>query len=174
MKNPDSCNTLLSPVLLPPTSGAQASTSSSAIGDFNGLADQYFDFYLRFILPTEQRRASINTMPSLEDYSRAAVDAETAGLKKLQTKLEQFPKAQLPEDTAADLDLLQNQIKARLLELQDIQMWRKNPDNYSSGVTESIFVIMKRNFAPPEDRLRFGHRARTADPQGFCGGPAQP
>ena len=33
-------------------------------------------------------------------------------------------------------------------------MWRKDPNLYVGGVTESIFVIIKRSFAPPEDRLR--------------------
>src|SRR5207237_4520050 len=41
-----------------------------------------------------------------------------------------------------------------LLELEDIQMWKKDPDRYTGGVTNSIFVIMKRNYAAPEQRLR--------------------
>ena len=45
-------------------------------------------------------------------------------------------------------------IHSQLLELENIQMWKKDPDSYTSGVTDSIFLLMKRNFAPPEDRLR--------------------
>jgi hypothetical protein len=41
-----------------------------------------------------------------------------------------------------------------LLELETIQGWRKDPDTYTSGVTNGIFLLMKRNFAPPEERLR--------------------
>ena len=40
--------------------------------------------------------------------------------------------------------------------------WEKNPDIYSSGVSNAIFVIMSRNFAPPAERLKIGDRAREA------------
>src|SRR5260370_26075545 len=45
-------------------------------------------------------------------------------------------------------------IRSLLLEEDGVQMWRKNADNYSSAVTSSIFSLIKRNFAPPEERLR--------------------
>ncbi len=38
--------------------------------------------------------------------------------------------------------------------LEQIRPWEKNPDVYSSGITNSIFVIMARTFAPPEERLK--------------------
>ena len=58
----------------------------------------------------------------------------------------------LPADP--DRDLILNYIRATLLELEQVRGWEKNPDNYSSGVTNSIFVIMSRTFAPPADRLQ--------------------
>ena len=61
---------------------------------------------------------------------------------------------ELPAESAGDLEFLQSTIKARLLELQVLQMWRKDPNLYVGGATDSIFVIIKRNFAPPEERLR--------------------
>ena len=33
-------------------------------------------------------------------------------------------------------------------------MWRKDPDAYSSGITNAAYVIMKRNFAPAATRLK--------------------
>jgi hypothetical protein len=33
-------------------------------------------------------------------------------------------------------------------------MWEKNPDQYSSGLSSSAFVIMSRTYAPPEVRLK--------------------
>ena len=35
-----------------------------------------------------------------------------------------------------------------------IRPWEKNPDIYSSGVSNAVFVIMSRKFAPPAARLR--------------------
>ena len=62
--------------------------------------------------------------------------------------------SELTEDSAGDLEILTSSIRARLLELQSIQMWRKDPDLYTSVLSDSIFVIMRRNFAPPDERLR--------------------
>src|SRR5947208_10031175 len=45
-------------------------------------------------------------------------------------------------------------IHSALLEEDRVQMRRKNPDSYSGAVTSSIFSLIKRNFAPPEERLR--------------------
>jgi uncharacterized protein (DUF885 family) len=45
-------------------------------------------------------------------------------------------------------------MNARLLTLENIRPWEKNPDVYSSSITNSIFVIMARTFAPPEQRLK--------------------
>jgi len=147
------CSVLL--VLAVAVAQAQTSpTPTPTTADFDQLVDQYFDFRFQF-RPTDGTSAGFHQYDSkLEDYSRSAIDAETAGLKKLQAEMEIFPKSQLSEGSAADLDLLQSAIRARLLELESIQMWRKDPDGYSSGVSYSIFVVMQRNFAPPEDRLR--------------------
>ena len=35
-----------------------------------------------------------------------------------------------------------------------IRGWEKNPDEYSSGITNSAFVIMERPYAPANTRLR--------------------
>ena len=58
----------------------------------------------------------------------------------------------LPADP--DRDLILNYIRATLLDLEQVRTWEKNPDIYSSGVTNSIFVIMSRTFAPPGARLQ--------------------
>ena len=56
--------------------------------------------------------------------------------------------------TRGDRDLLLNSIHSTLLTLETIRPWEKNPDIYSSGITNSAFTIMERKFAPPADRLR--------------------
>src|SRR4029078_8678167 len=41
-----------------------------------------------------------------------------------------------------------------MLERQIVRGWTKNPDLYSTAVTQTAFVMINRNFAPPEVRLR--------------------
>jgi uncharacterized protein (DUF885 family) len=60
----------------------------------------------------------------------------------------------LDASVAGDREILLNNIRSQLLTLEVIRPWEKNPDNYSSGITYSIFVLMERPYAPPEVRLR--------------------
>src|SRR5438477_2286659 len=125
-----------------------------AVSDFNKLVDQYFDFYFSFH-PTEGTASGLHQYDSkLEDFSAAAQQKEVTGLKDLLAKFKAIDSAKLPADTATDLEWIISSIHSNLLELEAIQMWRKDPDHYSAGVTKSIFVIMQRNYAPVEDRLR--------------------
>ena len=79
-----------------------------------------------------------------------------------------------PPESAGDLAFLESTIKARLLELQVLQMWRKDPNLYVGDATESIFVIIKRNFAPPEDRLRSVIARERQIPARTRGRPREP
>ncbi len=133
---------------------AQAPVVSTATTDFNKLVDDYFNFYFQ-VSPSQGTAAGFHQYDNqLEDYSSAAVDREIAGSQEFLAKFTQFPKSQLPESAAADLDFLCGQIQSELLDLQQIQAWRKDPDTYTAGVSNSIFVLMSRNFASQEDRLR--------------------
>lgn len=112
------------------------------------LADRFFDQYYFPYNPTAATAAGVHTYDDrLEDYSSRGAVARIAALKSFEA---QFAKA--PAD--ADRDLLLNNIRATLLDLQLIRSREKNPDLYSSGITYSAFVIISRTFAPPETRLR--------------------
>jgi uncharacterized protein (DUF885 family) len=122
--------------------------------DFNALVDKYFDFQFE-VNPTEGTQVGFHQYDSkLEDYSAAGRQREIAGLKDYLGKFGKLDRSKLPSDSAADLDWMISSIHSQLLELETIQMWKKDPDGYTAGVTNSIFLLMKRNFAPPEQRLR--------------------
>jgi uncharacterized protein (DUF885 family) len=122
--------------------------------DFNRLVDNYFDFYFQFH-PKDATAAGFHQYDTkLENYSRSAREGEISNLRTFGADLERLDPAKLPAESAGDLAFLQSNIRGRLLELQVLQMWRKDPNLYVGAVTESIFVIIKRNFAPPEERLR--------------------
>lgn len=90
----------------------------------------------------------------LEDYSQAGVDAEIAGLKQMRAKVEAFSEQGLDPEAQIDRRLVLGYIDNRLLSLEEIRGWEKNPDIYQSGITNSVFVIMARNYAPQEERLK--------------------
>src|SRR5579862_3963643 len=112
------------------------------------LYDRFFDEYYFPMNPTGATSAGVHTYDGeLEDYSRAGVAKKVAVLKKFEKDFSKLP-------SSADRDLVLNSILASLLELETIRGWERNPDNYSSGITNSAFVIMSRTFASPEVRLR--------------------
>src|SRR5713101_3990180 len=121
---------------------------------FDKLVDKYFDFYFQ-LNPTAATQAGFHQYDTaLEDFSRSAVEAEISGLAKFRKQFSGIQRSELPEQSAGDLDVVTSAIDSRLLELQTIQMWRKDPDVYTSGVSYGVFLIMRRNFAPPAERLR--------------------
>ncbi len=110
--------------------------------------DRFFDdVYFKFN-PTQGTATGFHQYDTqLEDYSKAGVDANRKALHRAERQF-----AALPGDP--DRDLILNTIRAALLDIEKVRSWEKNPDNYSSGVTNSVYVIMSRNFAPAADRLK--------------------
>src|SRR5712671_2031038 len=108
--------------------------------------DRFFDEYYFPFSPTSATSAGIHKYDDkLEDYSKAGVARRIAALKKFEGEF-----AKMTE--SPDRDLVLNSIRAALLELETVRGWERNPDNYSSGITNSAFVIMSRTFASPEVR----------------------
>jgi uncharacterized protein (DUF885 family) len=121
---------------------------SLACASAQTLADRFFDEYYFPYNPTAATSAGIHKYDDkLEDYSKKGVDARAAMLKKFEAEF-----AKLPAD--ADRDLVLNNIRAALLDIETIRSWEKNPDLYSSGISGSAFTIMSRTFAPPDARLK--------------------
>jgi uncharacterized protein (DUF885 family) len=137
----------ISPVIKPEAADAQAK--------FRALAGTYFtDVMFRFG-PTGGTFVGLHQYDAkLEDYSRAGFEAEMAALREYETKFEAFPTEGLDEGTQGDLEMVCNNIRGTLLEIGTIRGWEKNPDLYSSGIANSAFVLMERNFAPADERLR--------------------
>jgi uncharacterized protein (DUF885 family) len=112
------------------------------------LYDRFFDEYYFPFSPTTATSAGIHKYDDkLEDYSKAGIAKRVAALKRFESEFEKLPES-------PDRDLVMNSIRAGLLELETVRGWERNPDNYSSGITNSAFVIMSRTFAPPDARLK--------------------
>jgi uncharacterized protein (DUF885 family) len=137
--------------------GGQAGAQSPAGDDseFAKLADRYFDQYYFPFNPSLGTFDGFHQYDSqLEDYSRPAVNRQVVMLRDFQQKVERIDPSKLSLDQSIDRQLVLGDIRSRLLTLDKIRPWEKNPDYYSSGITQSIFNIMERKFAPAEERLK--------------------
>jgi uncharacterized protein (DUF885 family) len=146
--------TLLGAIMLTPAAQAQHLSADGGIQTFNYIADQYFsDVYFHFA-PTAGTSAGLHQYDAqLEDYSAASVQKQIAALHSYEKKVEAIDPRALDASVAADREILLNNIRSQLLTLEIIRPWEKNPDIYSSGITNSAFVIMERPYASADARL---------------------
>jgi uncharacterized protein (DUF885 family) len=134
---------------------AQNADASEKQAAWDKLADEYFDqIYFKFA-PSAGTSAGLHQCdPLLEDYSRTEIDAEISALHAFEKRVETMDAAGLDETRAGDRELVLSNIRSALLTLETIRPWEKNPDTYSGGISNSVYVIMIRKFASPDDRLR--------------------
>jgi len=134
---------------------AQRPSADGGTQTFNTLADQYFsDVYFHFS-PTNGTANGLHQYDTqLEDYSAANIQRQIAALHVYEKKVEAIDPSALDASVAGDRAILLNSIRSTLLTLEVIRPWEKNPDNYSSGITASAFVIMERPYASADTRLK--------------------
>ena len=132
----------------PPPSGAGSGDAA-----FTELARQILDDHHR-------RHPSVATDlglhqydAELEDASEAAIHAESQALQQFRPKLAAIDAATLTTGRQLDREQLQRALDAGVLALDRIRQWAKDPDSYSGAITNSAYVIMKRNYAPASERL---------------------
>lgn len=147
---------------------AQHLSADGAPQTFHFLSEQYFrDIYFKYS-PTSGTSAGFHDYDTqLEDYSAGAAKSEALALHAFEKKLTEIDPSALDAEPAADYALLLNYVRLQLLHLEVIRDWEKNADNYSSGVTNSIFVLMERPYAPANVRLRAAVEREKLIPQVF-------
>lgn len=123
---------------------------------FVHASDEYFDQVYFPYQPTQGTSAGYHQYDAkLEDFSVATVNAEIAALEKFENRFQQMrTKASFDQATRGDCDMVLGNIRSTLLTLQTIRPWEKDPDFYSTILTNGAFTIMERKFASPDDRLR--------------------
>ena len=134
---------------------AQHISADGAPQTFHAWTQQFFsDVYFHFSPSTGTYAGLHQYDTQLEDYSAAGIQRQIAALHAWDKKLATLDPSALDSTDAADYAILANYIRGQLLELEDVRGWQKNPDNYSSGPTGSIFTLMSRDYAPVNTRLR--------------------
>ncbi|MCC7529752.1 MAG: DUF885 domain-containing protein [Candidatus Melainabacteria bacterium] len=121
---------------------------------YYGLVDTYFDGVFKYE-PHYATEMGIHTYDGLlPDMSAEGVKKQTRFLKDSLKKFEQVDAASLSQKDRLDLVLVVNQIKDRLLEIESVGNYKRNPSHYSELACAAVFALMKRNFAEPSERLK--------------------
>lgn len=122
--------------------------------EWNALVDEYLDKVYFPQNPTAATVAGLHQYDKeIEAYSAKEVASEIRALHEYETRVAAFPTNGLTPVEAADHEILLGQIRSALLTFEAIRTWEKNPDVYSGGATQAVYVLMVRKFAPLEKRL---------------------
>lgn len=125
-----------------------------AAADFPKFVEDYLlDYHSRH--PSLAAASGIHAWDAqLEDYSSQAISAEVSAIKKFQMRLEKIPPLQLTSSDIFDYQILLSNMKSRLLELEQIKNYERNPQIYSDVISNGLLQIAMFNSAPPDSRIR--------------------
>ncbi|MCA1636258.1 MAG: DUF885 domain-containing protein [Acidobacteria bacterium] len=104
--------------------------------------------------PTEATSAGLHEFDSqLEARDAGSVAREVRRLRGVLAELARVPEWRLSPEARYDYLVLGSHTRAQLLELEDLRMWRRNPNVYNTLASASVDHILKRAYAPIEQRL---------------------
>ncbi len=131
-----------------------ASAPKNQDAAFQQVADELLaDFFKRN--PTSATYLGIHDYDSaLEDASKAGIDADVAALKQFRQRLAAIDPSGLSPSNQLDREQALSAIDSRVLDHEVIRTWARNPDTYSSGIAQTAYIMIKRDFASPEVRLK--------------------
>jgi len=135
----------------PPPPAPAAESKDAA---FTAVAAEYLEELYRR-QPTQATDLGIHKYDDrLENYSRGATADAIASARRFRERVTAVDPGTLSLDKQLDRQHLLHAIDSRILMLDVVRPWAKDADTYSSGMTNTAYVMIKRKFAPPEERLR--------------------
>jgi uncharacterized protein (DUF885 family) len=130
------------------------SSQVSADDAFAAFVDRYFDG-LHHFQPAEATSAGIHQYDAeLPAYSRRDFEQEIARSRRALAELLRIPRSALAHDNQFDARLLESSIRSNLHDLEDIREWEKDPNFYNGTISYALFVLVQRDFAPVDERMK--------------------
>jgi uncharacterized protein (DUF885 family) len=118
------------------------------------VGDYLSDLHSRH--PAQAAASGIHTWDAnLDDLSHQAISAEVAALKKFQAQLEKISPVALELSDVMDYQIIASNMKSRLLELEQIKSYERNPQVYSDVISNGLLLLAMFDFAPAEVRLGY-------------------
>jgi uncharacterized protein (DUF885 family) len=145
--------TLAAPLLAQSPAGQKSAEQPPALA---ALADEFMAAFFDF-QPSAGTRAGLHQYDArMEDFSAARVARQIALYKDFERRFAALDTTGWAEWPRADREMMLAFVRSRIFELspEGVPFWRINPDFYSSVASDSAFVLMGRNYATPEARLR--------------------
>ena len=132
---------------------APAGASPATPAEFDGFVDQFIEGWYAF-RPVAATQAGIHKHDAAwSGHTRELIEAEIVRLKGAHERLKTMAPAGLDTARTVDREILLARIQGEILDLETIRPWEKNPNYYVDMVTDGIYNLMARSFAPAPERL---------------------
>lgn len=134
------------------TASTGSAAGSSAV--LSSFVDTYFDSTFAY-QPSYGTASGFHQYDSkIEDLSAPTITRRIGTLKSLKLRLDSIKPTPMSSSDSVDVAMLDGAIKSELQDIEVIGSWKKNPMNYVGTPGNSVDLLMKRNFAPPAERLK--------------------
>lgn len=120
---------------------------------WHGLVEQFFraDWAAH---PVRATQTGVHDFDArLDDLSAEAFAADVTRLHRAIDAMRAVDGATLPAIDRNDRDVLLASLDGRLLREETLRTWRRNPDEYVTLASYSLFALISRDFAPKPQRL---------------------
>lgn len=142
-------------VVQPPVATARGNVASTAQLDarVGQIASEYLRDYFAFY-PSRATALGVHEFDNvLEARDAETIARETRRLRSALAALARVSESRLSPEARYDFLVLQAHARAELLELEDVRMWQRNPNDYNRLLASGVDNILKRNYAPITARL---------------------
>ncbi|WP_375765891.1 DUF885 domain-containing protein [Archangium gephyra] len=156
-----------------PAPQADAPALSPAQQSLRRLVDAHFEEQFRRFPQAATSRGLHTYDDQLAGFTATEQLAWAAFLKQELASLpQQVDRTQLPPLDRADYDIFESNLKARILDIEEVRGWERNPNTYLGLASSSVYALINRDFAPLEQRMRSAVARMARLPEVFAEGKA--
>ena len=120
---------------------------------FQKIAHDYIERYLR-ANPEEATELGDHRFDGqLTDYSAEARAKDLAAQKEFRDKLNAIDGSQLTGANVVDLPILKENVDYKIFEAEELKEADWNPLVYNQSLANGLYLLVARDFAPPEKRI---------------------
>ncbi len=121
---------------------------------YDRLSEEFFDIYYTYH-PIHATRQGLHQYDnSLGYYQRDEIEETIRRMKAVQAQVAAIDPAQMDQLHALDYPVLTTRMKREIYWIETWRFWENNPLFYKDIITEGLFNLVSRNFAPVEERLK--------------------
>src|SRR5213083_1762328 len=120
---------------------------------FQKIAHEYIEQYLRTNPEDATELGDHRFDGQLTDYSSEARAKELATQKEFRDKLSAIDGSQLTAANNVDFRILKENIDYKIFQAEELKEAEWNPLVYMQSLANSLYLLVARDFAPPEKRI---------------------